>query len=454
LAEKDVVGSASEQMRLIEAYTGNPLALKIVAQTIVDLFAGQIAPFLEQGEVIFGGIRELLGQQFTRLSTIEQTLLLWLAIVRESVSLEQLLALLVTPLLRAQVLEAMEALYRRGLVERGQRPGSFTLQSVVLEYATAQLMAEAASEIEYGQLVRLIEHALELATVKEYVRQTQQRLLVAPLLAQMRTMYAGRLAVEEHLLANLSHLRARADHAQGYGPSNLLALLRELRGHLRGLDLSQLSIRGAYLQGVEMQDTSLSEAALHDTTFTEALDATRAVTISRDGKYWAMGSWRGKVRVWQQGGKLLHLAWQAHTNTVSTLAFSPDGRTLATGSWDGALKLWDVESGDLLWTSWRTNNIQSLAFTPDGHMIASGGNDAAVQLWDAHRGTHLQALSGQSGAVYALAWSPDGHLLASGGLDGGIRLWKMRGAQPAASVQMLTGHSDWVFALAFAPDGT
>src|SRR6266566_1030271 len=34
--------------------------------------------------------------------------------------------------------------------------------------------------------------------------------------------------------------------------------------------------------------------------------------------------------------------WQAHTNTVSTLAFSLDGRALATGSWDGAIKLWDV----------------------------------------------------------------------------------------------------------------
>jgi WD40 repeat protein/transcriptional regulator with XRE-family HTH domain len=184
-----------------------------------------------------------------------------------------------------------------------------------------------------------------------------------------------------------------------------------------------------------------------------AEDATRAVAISRDGRYWAAGSWRGKVQVWQQGGKILHLAWQAHISTVSTLAFSPDGRALATGSWDGALKLWDVESGDLLWTNWRTNNIQTLAFAPDGHLLASGGNDATVQLWDAHRGTHHQALPGQSGAVYALAWSPDGRLLASGGLDGGIRLWEVWGTQPEAFARMFTGHTDWVFALAFAPDG-
>src|SRR2546421_6840684 len=44
LAEKEVIGDPAEQMQLIEAYAGNPLALKIVAQTIVELFGGEIAP--------------------------------------------------------------------------------------------------------------------------------------------------------------------------------------------------------------------------------------------------------------------------------------------------------------------------------------------------------------------------------------------------------------------------
>src|SRR5260221_3416447 len=55
LAEKGVAGSTSEQLRLVEAYAGNPLALKIVARTIVELFDRQIAPLLEQGQVVFGG---------------------------------------------------------------------------------------------------------------------------------------------------------------------------------------------------------------------------------------------------------------------------------------------------------------------------------------------------------------------------------------------------------------
>ena len=93
----------------------------------------------------------------------------------------------------------------------------------------------------------------------------------------------------------LAGLRGRADYAQGYGPANLLALLRAQRGHLRGLDLSRLSIRGAFLQGVEMQDTSLAFATLRDSVFTESFDAIRAVAVSSDGRFWATGSRRGRV---------------------------------------------------------------------------------------------------------------------------------------------------------------
>ena len=124
LAERGVVGSEQERERLIEWYGGNPLALKIVAQTIVELFGGEIGPFLAQGEVVFGEVRELLAEQFERLSPVEQSALLWLAILREPVSLEELLEVQGIPSPRVQVLEALEALRRRSLIEPGKHPGS------------------------------------------------------------------------------------------------------------------------------------------------------------------------------------------------------------------------------------------------------------------------------------------------------------------------------------------
>jgi transcriptional regulator with XRE-family HTH domain len=409
LAEHEVTGSTEERAHLGEVYAGNPLALNIVAETIVDLFGGQIDPFLAGGTVIFGSITELLEEQWARLSPLEQTVLCWLAILREPVTLEDLLAVLVSPLSRVQVLEAVDGLRRRYLIERGQRAGSFTLQSVVLEYVTTRLVTTASQEIQQGRLERLLQHGLSQAQAKEYVRQTQERLLLAPLLAGLQSVEHSGAEVEARLRELLDGLRGRA---QGYGPANLVALLRLLRGHLRGLDLSQLALRGVYLQGVELQDATLSGALLRESVLTEAFDAIWTVAISKSGQYWATGSKRGEVRVWREAGQTLHLAWQAHTDIVMSIAFSPDERTLA-----------------------------------------SGGNETTIRLWDAKLGTALADLP-HPGAVFSLAWSPDGCLLASGGFDGHIRLWQRQPTGPALCVQTLSRHSNLVRGLAFAPDGS
>jgi WD40 repeat protein len=474
LEEKEVVGTSSEQERLIGIYAGNPLALKIVAQAIVDVFSCKIGPFLAGDMVIFSSITDLLDEQFARLSAQEQSVLYWLAIMREPVTFDELHEMLVIPQPRVQLLEAVDASYRRSLIERGKRPGSFTLQSVVLEYVTMLLIAEAASEIQQCRLNKLIQYSLELAHAKEYVRQTQQRLLVGQLLADLQSKYPRRAdrtkqeprtvptaPLEEQLLSLLNDLREENYNAQGYGPTNLIALLRAQRKHLSGLNLSQLSIRGAYLQSIQMQDTSLVGSLIRDTVFTEAVSVTWAVTISLDGKWWAASGMQGNVRLWDEGGQTLQRIWRAHTDMVKTLAFSPDGRTLASGSLDGTIKLWDVETGALLWTSWQ-NGPQCLAFSPDGSLLASCGRDATVRLWGTNShgtspcGTNLQTLT-HPGPVFAVAWSSDGNLLASSCFDGEIRLWERQKTAPATGVEILLLQTSWVTGpvahLAFAPDG-
>jgi len=390
LADKGLNGTPVAWQRLVAGYAGNPLALKIVAQAVSDLFGGDIDRFLHEGELVFNGVRPVLRQQVGRLSPLEHLLLTWLAVLREWTPLDTLLQVLHPRALRAQLLEALEALGRRSLLERGQQ-ASFSLQSVVMEYLTETL--------------------------------------------------GERLAGAEDVVT------------QGYGPANVLSLLKVLRGHLRGLNLSQLSLRGAFLQGVEMQDASLARASLRDVVFTESFDAIRVVATSPDGHFWATGSRRGKTQVWREGGKTLHLAWQAHIDTIRALAFSPDGATLATGSWDGAIKLWEVERGALLWTNWLPSKIQRIAFAPDGRTLVSGGGDGTIRLWNTTSGTHLGTLPSQNSPVQALAWSPDGRLLASGNHDGSIRIWERPLEQNDASVQVLAGHATWVTGLAFAPDG-
>lgn len=71
---------------LVEHYSGHPLALKLIAQTIQQLFAGDIAAFVWEEARIFDDIRDLLDHQFARVSALERDLLVWLAIEREAVS--------------------------------------------------------------------------------------------------------------------------------------------------------------------------------------------------------------------------------------------------------------------------------------------------------------------------------------------------------------------------------
>jgi WD40 repeat protein/transcriptional regulator with XRE-family HTH domain len=452
LSDKGLVGTPVAWQRLVASYAGNPLALKIVAQGVSDLFAGDIDRFLQEDELVFNGVRPVLRQQVGRLAPLEQLLLTWLAVLREWTPLDMLAQVLHPRVLRAQLLEALEALGRRSLLERGEQ-ASFSLQSVVMEFLTDALCERLAEEIVLENPQQLRRVALEQAQAKDYVRQTQVRLLVHPLLDRLRSELGADSLVEEHLLGLLAQFRTENTATQGYGPANIISLLTELRGHLRGLDLSRLAIRRAYLQGIEMQDATLAGATLHEVAFTEAFDAIRIVAISPDGHFWATGSRRGMTQVWREGGKTLHLAWQAHTDTIRALAFSPDGATLATGSWDGTLKLWEVERGTLLWTNWLPSKIQRLAFAPNGRTLASGGNDNTIRLWNTTSGTHLGMLPSQNSPVQAVAWSPDGRLLASGNHDGSLRIWERPEEQNGANVRVLTGHATWVTSLAFAPDG-
>src|SRR5438270_12210522 len=96
LAAKQLDGTSQQWTQLTATVGGNGLALKMVGETIREVFAGDIAAFLEEGSDggIFGGIRRLLAEQVERSSALEQQVLRLLAIEREPVSLGALLGAL------------------------------------------------------------------------------------------------------------------------------------------------------------------------------------------------------------------------------------------------------------------------------------------------------------------------------------------------------------------------
>src|SRR5437660_4579128 len=164
----------------IALYSGNPLALKLVSEPIRELFQGDIAAFLAEGEALTGDIRELLDRQFQRLPTLEQEVMYWLALEREAVSLSELHENIIHPISKSDLLEALKSLRRRSMVETSSA-ASFALQPLIMEYVTARLIKAIAEEIYQGTPVLLHRYALLQAQTRDYVRHSQQQFLLAPL---------------------------------------------------------------------------------------------------------------------------------------------------------------------------------------------------------------------------------------------------------------------------------
>src|SRR5216683_7815058 len=119
LAPKQLEGTSQQWGELNARFGGNGLALKVVGETIREVFGGEIGSFLEEAGAssVFGDIRRLLSEQVERSSALEQQVLRVLAVEREPVRLPALLAL---GRGRGAVLEAVEALRRRSLLERAE----------------------------------------------------------------------------------------------------------------------------------------------------------------------------------------------------------------------------------------------------------------------------------------------------------------------------------------------
>jgi hypothetical protein len=146
LCAKGLTGDETQKQQLCDRYSNNPLAVKIVATSIQDLFDGEIGAFLQQDTFVFDGIRRLLDQQFERLSPLEKSIMYWLAINREGTEIAELESDMEPTVSRGKLLEALEALWGRALIEKAtptlleKQSSLYTQQPVVMEYVSELLI--------------------------------------------------------------------------------------------------------------------------------------------------------------------------------------------------------------------------------------------------------------------------------------------------------------------------
>jgi WD40 repeat protein/transcriptional regulator with XRE-family HTH domain len=493
-------GSEAEWQTLIDHYGGNPLALKLVASAIQDLFNSSISevmPYLSQGLAVFEDIRDVLDRQFDRLSEAEQKILFWFAIHREPISIADIRENVVDPAVQQRVPNLVNALLRRSLVEKTD--GLFFLQPVVMEYATERFVQQVCIEFETQQLNLLQTHSLLQVQAKDYIREIQMRLIVQPVMERLPSCFGSVAAIE----AQARHMLKQQGKKPGYIAGNLINLLVQLQVDLRGSDFSDFVVQQADLRQVDLAGVNFQNATLAKCIFSETFSDGMSVDFSPDGQTIAVGDSNGNIYLWNITTTQLLGKFSGHKGWVWSVTFSPDGKLLASGSTDSSVRLWDVESGRCLqvltdhkycvWSVsfsadgqqfasgsedktvrlWNlqgqclrvlkghTQSVYAVHFAPDQQTLASSSNDTTVRIWDVSNGRCLNVLQEHTSGAMCVRYSPDGQWVASGCRDGSIRLWSNdlphdRHPKPDStnsSVKLLRGHTDFVWDIAFSSDG-
>ncbi len=496
-ADRGLGGAAgSDVQKILEHYGGNPLALKIVAAGIQEMLGGDLClllPHLQTSLLQFTNINDVLSRQLERISPAEQIVLYWLMVNRIPVSLE-ILAADIYPMAVAQLpqlLQAMQALKRRSLVEQSE--AGWYLQPVVMEFITAHIIAHVTTEICTAQPKILCHTALLKSQSQNYIRQTQIRLVLQPILQLLQqTLGTRQDASYQALRSLLQQLQQQSSLFPAYAPGNLLNLLQTLGSKLQELDCSQLPIWQADFVGSTLQNTNFSGAIFQNCRFVQPFSAVLNVTFSPDGQFLAASNANSEIQIWRLQDGQCHQTLSGHHNWVRGISFSPNGELLCSTADDCTVRIWDIHTGTSqktiqsnsfmlyarfcpagrqlvttqadgyikIWdvATWQLQQ-EFLAhqgwacqanFSPDGQQLVSSGADGVVKLWDLDRLECCQEMHGHQGWVFPVVFSPDGQKILSAALDQTVRLWDR---QTGACLHVLTGHTGWVWSVAFSPDG-
>jgi len=443
IAQKGLLPPATEISSLVEAYAGNPLALKIVATTIEELFAGNVTDFLQAGSIICSDIFDLITQQFERLSILEKQVMYWLAINREWISLKELQSDIIDVVTR-DLLTALESLQSRSLIEN--QAGKFTQQSVLMEYVTEEIIEQVAQEISGGEINLFDKYALIKAQSQDYLINAQIQFILKPIIAKLLT-WVTKPTIQNHLNQLLSQLKSSIPSKPGYAAGNIINLLQQLDIELNNYDFSHLNIWQANLQGINLQQTNFANSDLSKSVFTQTLGSILAAKFSPTGKLFATAI-DNQIYLWSVDGRQL-LQLDGHTAWVRSLAFSHDGKILASGSHDHSIRLWNVDGTCSSILTGHTSGVQSVCFSPDGKTLASGSNDKTIRLWNISTGQLYLVLPGHTNNVTFVTFHPNGQLVTAS-TDNTVRLWNI---QTGKCLEILNIQINWELAIALSHDG-
>lgn len=148
---KGLSPSSKEWEILINLYGGNILAFQIIVNKIHDFFQGNVLDFIKATDIFLENpLTSLLLQQLQRLSAAEEEIIYWCVIENIAISWSQLQANLLLEYPFSVLLNILDSLKARSLLERKIENGEslFIVPPLIKKYVTNLLIEKVGAEIE------------------------------------------------------------------------------------------------------------------------------------------------------------------------------------------------------------------------------------------------------------------------------------------------------------------
>ncbi|AFY93127.1 NB-ARC domain-containing protein [Chamaesiphon minutus] len=394
--------------KLVKACSYHPLILKLACGFIPGIYTN-IQQLLDNQTINFSDSNEILEQHFERLSSVESTIIYWLAIARDFIPDDKLSEFIYPEERHSNIRSGLLKLNDRSLIKKDNLLPRWTLENVIMEFATEKLvrllMADILRTIEliasnnldnFDDLGIFNKFPLFQATASEYIKKIQIRLILQRIKGSC--FKYGYHTLESWAKSIIQAQRINITN-RGYAVGNVVnILIQEKQKIENSIDLSGLNIKEVDFSSADLQKVNMSNSYLDRCTFKESIFPLTSVTFIDNIKNPLLitGDDAGVISVWDINDKARICKSREHNHGVNSIipiySNSSDEscicHLITTGN-EGKVKLWMITTQDnnLALSSIKTisnienTEIHSSAVSNDSKLLAIGFATGLLEVW-------------------------------------------------------------------------
>ena len=161
--------------------------------------------------------------------------------------------------------------------------------------------------------------------------------------------------------------------------------------------------------------------------------------IDSEGKHIALATLNFSILIYDLNDySVVKEIENAHTESLTSVAFSPDGSRIASAGFDGKFKVWNWQDGtvEIVNSVGKVRGayapvVQSCKYSSNGKLLVTTSQDNSIRVWSAITGEQIgKTLIGHTDSVNSAYFSKDESYILSASSDGTARIWDLNPQTP------------------------